>query len=675
MSDNEDQARVCTMNSKDSKAEKMVSDGSDNSASRATAIKEFAARKWNSAISQQSVKPGDGMASQQCDGISSVTSADCKEERETKKEEYDKFQRNVAMAFRLQEAKMVNSKLVHFQKTYVKKTLFQFHFLDEHGNVDREAELKFASEWWALVVYWLTFIFFMVILGFVVVSISDLGATDFLMSRIGSRVCVTMIGATYLCMYPRMKIEKRRRVLSYMIAFYFTALIMTELERLKTITGPKFLNWYSCDDVMFLDCTKKSCQSILPFLTSQCSLVATFLRLPFHHMAFLVLYVVILYLASGFVLQVSLLQENVGMMYEIFCLLMAFGVLVLAARRVEILSRYLFIRSQKENDDCSPRSGPSNPRSPKSEQLVNDDDDAFFAKMIRTCMKGGQVFVGRKSFMKFESLVVFGSGQLNVETISFYDLDMELCFKLGRWEVTKKWCGITYCLIFLALAALTGQDLMNTTHEAFCGAEDELTCSPAGFIKARISPRCVWLVLTFIVMIFSTRKLSHEGNVFQQVSTRLSTVVASIVGYFTVIIMTETVRLASIFQNTLICSKPACLCYAMLSFVTAQFSYMLVMIRLPFHMTMFCLLVVSAVYALSAMLIQQGENGLMYEIACLLLMCFCFTISAHRSDVLARAHFLLEYGGATDDMLAEEVEKRLHEAASKPAASKNTSLG
>lgn len=634
-------------------------------ADRANAIKELAERKWMGKVAgADGVPPNDAFLTGSA-SPSAAVGPDSPQAREIstniaeqRKKEYEEFQKHVAMAFRLQEAKVVSSALTQFQKNRIFRGWFHFHFLDEDGNVDVEAELQFESEWWTVVVYWLTFIFFMVILGFVVVSVSDIGTTDFLMSRIGSRVVVACVGATFLCLYPRFTVRVRRRLLTGMIAMYFTALIMTEMERVMILTGPTMLNWYSCETEDFIDCNKKSCKSILPFLTSQCSLVSTFLRLPFHHMAYLVLYVCVLYLATGFGFQVSLFQEGIGLMYEAFCLFLAFGVLVLAARRVEVLSRYLFLRTQKEGCEAIQNFGSAPPK----QKVANTDDDTFFAKMIAVCMRGAQAFVGKKSFMTFESLVVFGSGKLNLENITFYDEDMEFCFKLGRWEVTKKWCLITFSMLFPCFVIMSVKDVFDTTQERYCGEETEDTCTPDDFVMARIIPRGVWVVIAAGVMYFASRKLLFQLAAKRQVSKRYSIVVTIIIGYFTVIIMTETVRLAGLFQNTLVCSEPSCICYAMLSFVTAQFSYMLVMIRLPFNLTMMCLIVVSVVYVLSGVLINvqtEAGNSIMYEISCLLLMCFCFTISAHRSDVLARAHFLLEYGATSDDHLVEEVEKKL----------------
>eukprot|EP00397_Hematodinium_sp_SG-2012_P007979 GEMP01008030.1.p1 GENE.GEMP01008030.1~~GEMP01008030.1.p1 ORF type:complete len:701 (+),score=118.40 GEMP01008030.1:206-2308(+) len=634
---------------------------------RSSAIKEFAERKWMGKVNERSatedmpgsdtlanfltgsINPGSSaVGDPSCPAQVSVGST----ESDVHRREYEEFQHRIALAFRIQEAKVVSSRLQVFQKTHIHPRWF--HFIDETGAVDEEAEGQFEAEWWTMVVYWLTFIFFMVILGFVVVSISDLSQTDFLMSRIGVRIVVAAVGCSFLCAYPKFRIRIRRRMLTMLITMYFTALIMTDVERIKNLT--EMIGMYSCDNYAvedFIDCKKEVCRSILPFLTSQCSLVATFLRLPFHHMFFLVAYVCGLYLASGCILHVSLFQENVGLAYELFCLIMAFGVMVVAARRVEVLSRYLFLRTHKDDGEAL------NIQSLASAPVIKEptaDDDTFFSKMIGICSKGAQAFTNKKSFMKFESLVVFGSGKLNMENISFYDVDMEFCFYLGRWEVTKKWSMITFVLVFPAFVGMSINDYFSLTQKKYCEVITPV-CSPDDFVKARIIPRAVFFLAAFGVMLFVSRKILQRVQALGQVRNRYNMLLAIIIFYFSVIIMTETLRLAGIFDNSYVCHEKACRCYSMLSFVTAQFSWVLVAIRLPFNRTMLCLIIVSIVYIVS---IPQGERDEMfYEMACLLLMCFCFTISAHRADVLARAHFLLEYGMTTDDYLANEVEKKL----------------
>jgi len=608
--------------------------------------------------------------------------------------EFLEFQRRVTLAFRIQEASMVNTRLVAFQKTRIDKRWF--NFILENGESDLDAESQFEREWWHMVTYWLKFIFTASVLSFAFATVLDIQNTSYLMSRIGARIFTLAGFVTFFFATNMMTISTRRRLLTFLVCVYFTMYVMTDVERVLEITT-NVLGWYHCKvdenneriyDPDFIDCTTRPCHSILPFLTCQLSMVSTFLRLPFWHMCVIVAYVSCLYVITGFTLNVSLFNETLGCLYELFCLFLSFGIMVLVARRIEVLSRYLFVRtkdqgleeerSKWERDTVRVTGSGSRIQSGTMSGILDVArlQESMFSRLRLVIHGIAAAFTNKKGFMRFESFVIFGSGKMNMATITFYDQEMEFCYRLGRWEVSKKWSWISFCMVLFGLVCLSALDVQ-VERSDYCSPHVAGECNPDEYKLSRITPRLAFVIIAFIVTMLASKKIKPQIEATKQVNARYKWLVFIIVLYFTTIIMTEKMRLAKMLKNSIICSSKSCVCYSMLSFVTAQFSWVLVALRCPFNITMACLVLVSLIYIFSGLIVFEWtgtdydpnkhnsikvplfSKRLGYEGVCLCLMCFCFTIASHRSDVLARAHFLLEYGKSSDDDLTQAVGKKL----------------
>jgi len=92
-----------------------------------------------------------------------------------------------------------------------------------------------------------------------------------------------------------------------------------------------------------------------------------------------------------------------------------------------------------------------------------------------------------------------------------------------------------------------------------------------------------------------------------------------------------------------------CGCYPIVAFLTAQFSWVLVQLRLTFFSAVFVVCICAVIFFVSASFINEdilppGSKPIsMGQVFCIGISVICFTLGSMRENILARTLFLIEY--------------------------------
>merc|ERR1719234_2856865 len=93
-----------------------------------------------------------------------------------------------------------------------------------------------------------------------------------------------------------------------------------------------------------------------------------------------------------------------------------------------------------------------------------------------------------------------------------------------------------------------------------------------------------------------------------------------------------------------------CGCYPIVAFLTAQFSWILVQLRITFWSSMFTIFSCFLVYVITFAFVEHDAD--IKDFVCFFIALVCFTFGSLRADILSRVLFMIEYSRAKEELLS-----------------------
>eukprot|EP00397_Hematodinium_sp_SG-2012_P008143 GEMP01008198.1.p1 GENE.GEMP01008198.1~~GEMP01008198.1.p1 ORF type:complete len:788 (+),score=91.06 GEMP01008198.1:39-2402(+) len=563
------------------------------------------------------------------------------------------------------------------------------YYADNGGNCIAQTEYEYVVEWWIVVKFWMKIVVSFTVFGHVVLTVWLFMDHDPLrIPRLLVRCFVAVGALVALSLLTFLSVFQIRRLITAVIGFYLVfGVIMIDRVNLPVLLSEKYLNLVPCD---YEECisavSPTSCnQNALPFVVAQASVVVTLFRLPFTHVVTLATFITTFYVSMSIILKSSALGQVTTASWEMFPLLLTFWCLILSSRRGEFLSRFLFIHAKfkytedsSECNDGAPAIPPGDPTGsntfPLSTQSTNSveitkrcDASATSEASVssfgtvdspRSALSSRGVigstaprrntfqdrmktrtsywiglfvnkFFGKKIFMSFENIIMRKSEAMCWHTIQFYNAEMEYCFLSARLRISMKYAMYSGALITIGYGVLTYMDLVSSQ------------IIPEVYIFWRIALRGIFFAVCGVLSILNTwfiRDIYH----------RSLTVLLGTFVFLVVNLISDPPLLESLLgvdtcsnMNNIECAGRDC--YSILAVLTAEFSWVLVQMRLKFHHTFACLISVCVLFLIMNLGVSTQKEVNLGELFCLLAAVCCFTIGAFRVDVTARALFIIEY--------------------------------
>lgn len=263
-------------------------------------------------------------------------------------------------------------------------------------------------------------------------------------------------------------------------------------------------------------------------------------------------------------------------------------------------------------------------------------------------------FFSKTIFMSFENKIMRSSDAMCWQTIEFYNPEMEFCFLTARLRVSNKYAMYSMMLIVAGYGYLTFDDIRQ-----FLNPSESAASLNAGELESLFIMRLVLRGVFFVVATISILINAWLTDIyFRSLCLLFGTFLFLVINLVSDPQVLEFIVGVSMCdgQESTVCANR--MCFSILAVLTAEFSWVLVQLRMKFHHVWATLLSVCVVFVVLRIIGNLPLGAA--EFFCLLVAAICFTIGAYRIDVTARALFFIEW--EKEDDKAEKEQTKILDA-------------